>query len=247
MDKKHTISLIVIGMLTLIITVVGASYAYFASSIDVNDSVPVGVQTDGSSASFMSTSSGGINIDAAAHLMQQSTADDNNTIEDLTDTATLSIYLNSSRDNTVSTCQYDIIFVWDEDADKYIRTPDAIKEFTITGSVASLENVHEFSLDDPNKARFRMYNPEFKEINIDDLDWQAKTITENTGDTSIRKEMTYAILVDDAIVSSLYLNKATIVNWQFDVRFYNVTKDQSGLKSKRYGGAIKVDPDSIKC
>lgn len=247
MEKNHTVTLIVIGMLTLIITVAGASYAYFASAIDIDDSIPVGVQTEGSSASFMSVSSGGINIGVDSHLMQQANSDDNNTVDELTDKATLSIYLNSAKDSTVSTCHYDIIFVWNKDAHKYSKTPNTTKEFTITGTVTNVENIPEFSLDDPNKARFRIHNPEFEEINIDELDWQTKTITETVDDASVKKEITYAVLINDAIISSLYLNKATIVNWQFDVKFYNVTKDQSSLMEKKYGGEIRVDPDSIKC
>ncbi len=230
MDRRRTVTLLIISVITLIVTITGASYAYFAASNAVNRTVPIDAQTAPAAPSFMSTSSGSIDIDVEAYLMKQEEADDNETRNELTDTATLSVYLSSSNNKVVSTCTYDIIFVWDESADIYEKTFGANKEFTITASAKT------------NNGK-NATTSGIKETNIDELTWQTKTITEN-GQT---KEIRYAVLVDDATISSAYLRKPTAVDWQFTVKFYNITKNQEQLKSKKYGGMIRVDSESIKC
>lgn len=247
MDKKHTIILLVIGLLTLIATIMGATFAYFASTIETNNNTEVSAGTSAVSASFMATSTGGIDISVDAHKMSEASANDNETINELTDEATLSVILSSAQDDTVSTCTYDIVYNWGEDSDEYIKTANVNKEFTIRGYVSSISGTEEFAEGDPNKEKYIISNPEFAEINIDELTWVTKEVQKEVDGQMVTKNEKYAVLVKDAKISSFSKELYTRVNWNFEVKFYNVTRDQSDLKSKNFGGFISVDPDSIKC
>lgn len=247
MDKKHTVILIFISLTTLIVMIIGASYAYFASSVQADDSVPVGAKTPAPTAAFLTTSSGEINIDVSNAKMQQTNANDNDAPEDLISRAQLSIYLSAAESQKVSTCSYDVIYEWNENSTEYIRTPNVKKEFTIKSKVLGVSNVPSLPINDPNYHLFKIENPPLAETNFDELNWQTKTVTEGIGEDATTKEIRYAKLIEGAKVSSLDKDKPTIVNLEFEVKFYNANRDQSVQKNKNFSGSIKVDNSSISC
>ena len=247
MDRHRIVTLIIISIVTLIVTITGASFAYFSSVFNVKDSTKVGAKTEAASPSFISTSSGSIDINVEDYLMTEDIADDDNTSEALTDSANLSIFLTSAKNNVVSTCTYDIILVWNEDADEYTRTPGSLREFTISASaVSNAEEINPYK-DAKDRDKFEVTKTGFGEKNIDNLEWKTKLIVEKYDKSEVQKTIKYAILVDDAKISSAYLRNATTVNWNFVIKFYNIKLNQETLKGKNYGGVIRVDQDSIKC
>lgn len=113
MDKKNTILLTVIAIATLLVAVVGATFAYFATTQNVNANIPANVTTAGTAASFTSQSNGDITITVDANEMQQAQGDDNNVITGLRDDdAYLEVQLGAAQDGKSSVCTYDIIFTW---------------------------------------------------------------------------------------------------------------------------------------
>lgn len=112
MDKRNTILLTVIAIATLLVAVVGATFAYFATTQDINANVPVALNTAGKAASFTSESTGELNIQVDSNEMQQSGSDDNTVIPGLTNTATLTVSLGAAAEGQSSVCTYDIIFTW---------------------------------------------------------------------------------------------------------------------------------------
>lgn len=247
MDKKHTIALVVIGLITLVVTIGAASFAYFASAVDVNQSVPIGASTAAQTAAFITSATGAIDIDVSAAKMQESNSNDTAAPDELTSRAVLSIYLSAAEDQKVSTCSYNIIYEWDQDSTEYIRTENVDKEFTISSKVLSVDNLPTLAVNDPNYRLFQMKSPELGEINFDELDWQYKNVTEGVGDAATTKQIRYAVLVENAIVSSLSKDTPTVVNYEFVVKFYNASRDQSVQMSKNFRGNIRVDSDSINC
>ncbi len=240
MGNRQTVTLIIISALTMLVTLIGASFAFFASYGKTNDTINLGAQSESGSPSFISMSSDSLDISVDAFLMQQAQVDNNNTVDELTDEASLSIYLNSPKNNEISTCSYDIILEMDENSDLYVKTEGADKEFTISGNATITNGKDAVKDDDSRKSQYIIDVKNIPEINIDELDWQEKTIAND-------KKVRYAILVDDAKISSLYFNKPTTVEWNFEVKFYNITKMQDELRGQKYSGVIKVDEKSIKC
>ncbi len=247
MDRHRFVTIILVCMVTLIVTITGASFAYFSSTFNVSDSTDVGARTDAASPSFMSTSSGSINISVEDYLMTELFSDDNNTSDQLTGSANLSIYMTSAKNNVVSTCTYDIIFVWNDDADPYIKTPGALREFTISGSAETNADERKPSSDVEGSDKFEVTKTKFGEKNIDNLDWKTKMTVEKDDKSEAKRTIKYAVLVDDAKISSAYLRNATSVNWNFVIKFYNIKLNQDTLRGKNYGGVIRVDKDSIRC
>lgn len=247
MDSKHYLTLVAIGLTTLVFAIGAASYAYFASSVDVNKSVPVGATTAAQTAAFITDTTGEINIDVSADLMQQWNADDENTIAELTDTGELKVFLSAAEDKKVSTCTYNIIYEWYPESTKYVRTANVQKEFTITAKVKEVLNIPTLTVDDPNYKLFKMNSPELEEINIDELDWLERNETVGVGDDATTKVMRYANIVEGATISSLNKDVPTTVVYEFIVKFYNANKDQSIQRSKNFAGEIRVDSKSINC
>ena len=246
MDRRRIVTLILVSIVAMVVTITGASFAYFSSTFNVSDSTGVGAITEAASPSFMSTSSGSIDIDVQDYLMTEEIANNENTSDQLTDSANLSIFLTSAKNNVVSTCTYDIIFVWNDGADIYTRTPSALREFTISASAETNANDRK-PADDAEGSKFEVTTKSLGEKNIDDLDWKNKTVVEKDAKGEVQRTMRYAVLIDDAKISSAYLRNATAVNWNFVIKFYNIRLNQETLKAKNYGGVIRVDPDSIKC
>lgn len=248
MEKRNTLLLTVIAIATLLVAVVGATFAYFATTQEISANIPVNVATASSSASFTATTDGDINIMVDAFEMQQGDANDNTTIEGLTDNATLTVQLGAANDGEESICSYDIIYTWtsnkyaldasgnvttDGATQYYIPTADLPtdgKEFTISATaVASNET------DTQTKSTVTPV----AETNFDKF-----TIA---GQTDAGKD--YFILVDDANIVSTAADasRAVKVVWTFEAKFYNLTKDQTKLMNKTFSGTISVDPNSVKC
>lgn len=247
MDKKHTIILIFISLTTLIVMLLGATYAYLASSVDNEDSTPIGATMPSPVVAFVTSGSGEINLDVAFNKMLQAVSNETSAPEELTDRAQLSVYFSAAEDQKLNTCSYNIIYEWNENSSDYIRTPNVAKEFTISSKVLSINNAPTLSADDPNYHLFKIENSNLPETNFDELNWQTKTITVGAGDDAITKQVRYANLIEGAKISSLDKDIFTIVNYEFEVKFYNANHDQSEQKGKNFAGSIKVDSDSISC
>lgn len=246
MDRRHAITLIIISMTAIVIIVTGASYAYFSATFDVSKSSPINVLTPPTFPSFMATSSGSIDIDVEEYFMREYLADNETTDNSLIGNANLQIHLTSAKDNVISTCTYDIIFVWNDDSDFYESTPGALREFTISATSMTDAEAKK-PLPNATGDKFEVTTSSVSETNIDRLNWQTKQVTEGKEPNAVTKTIRYAVIVDDAKISSAYYRNPTEVNWNFEIKFYNIKMNQDGLKDKKYAGVIKVDQDSIKC
>ena len=251
MEKKNTILLAVIAIATLLVAVVGATFAYFASEIKNNGNLNVNVASSGKKASFVSTSSGDVNFTVDAFEMQQSDVGDGSTNQStnpeyakgLTDNATLNITLLASDEGKETTCTYDIIYTWtagennftsvSEEEDKtyypskyYERSDktknEGFKEFTIEGDLS-------VGVGSSPDERPGIYEG-IEETNIDEFEPKS-----GDGDKKV------LILKSGQTITSVSTSDPTYHNYTFTFRFYNLNKDQSSLMGKTFAGTISVD------
>ena len=143
MEKKNTILLTVIAVATLLVAVVGSTFAFFAVQAENNTNVTVQTKTAASDV-FNATGSGAMSLTVNNENMQQAAANDTTaTVTDTDDSLTVTLKAGSG----VATCTYDL--VWTEtSATKYAKTVGATKEFTLAGTSSnSTDSVDEINVD----------------------------------------------------------------------------------------------------
>ncbi len=125
MEKRNTLLLTIIAIATLLVAVVGATFAYFASTTDTNSGkVNLNVETANKTATFTAVGGGDMNINVTADLMQESNAGDggaqqtaNGTLDaNLTANSNINVSLNSPTEGQLVTCSYDLVFEWANDS-----------------------------------------------------------------------------------------------------------------------------------
>lgn len=125
MEKKNTLLLTVIAVATLLVAVVGATFAYFGSfSVNNTSRTNVSVGTDEAVGSSLVTTGASIKLHV---LGKEMTYDPNNAgsvavgtnEEGTTDTGNLTVKLDASSNATITTCTYDIVYAYDAGADRY--------------------------------------------------------------------------------------------------------------------------------
>lgn len=249
MEKRSTMLLTVIAIATLLVAVVGATFAYFATTSTIDANIPVNIETAAKAASFTAFASKDINITVDANEMQKADASETaqsnvaSLIDGLTDSANLNVVLKAAAANQASTCTYDIVWTWTsdryalEEATAENPTPDTkhywpttgiTKEFTIEGTATATNTVAETT------------TTALTETNFD-----SSTFVENHK-TVGGNNVDYIILVNDAKITVSDIAGGNVL-WHFTVRFYNANKDQSALMGKNLSGTISVDSDSVKC
>ena len=129
MEKKNTLLLTVIAVATLLVAVVGATFAYFGSfSTKVDNKAGVNVTTEAAQLK--------LNVAGAEMLKGEGTATSVGTYEG--DKATLTVKLNATDPATKTTCTYDIYYKYDDASAVYGVAPTPVtdgtanKEFTYT-------------------------------------------------------------------------------------------------------------------
>ncbi len=253
MEKRNTILLSIIAIATLLVAVVGATFAYFASNINTNSNVGVNVNTSKSTAAFVATAGKGINITVDSVEMQQNDAGDgsqqtaNGTYDSgLTDNSTLNVTLLASENDKETTCTYDVIFTWDDKSK--------------TNFAEEAENAEATGSEHPSEYYIRTeggVSTGFKELTIEgDI---SAGVGESSGDrTGTYEEITETnidefklkngdsdkkvlVLKEGQQITSVSTSNPTYHNYTFTVKFYNLNKDQTKLMGKTFAGTISVD------
>ena len=129
MEKKNTLLLTVIAVATLLVAVVGATFAYFGSfTTTVDNKAGVNVTTEAAQLK--------LNVAGAEMLKGDGAATSVGTYEG--DKATLTVKLNATDPATKTTCTYDIYYKYDDASAVYGATDTPVttgtegKEFTYT-------------------------------------------------------------------------------------------------------------------
>ncbi len=143
MEKKNTLLLTVIAVATLLVAVVGATFAYFGSFTNtVTNNAQVSAQTEKGKASSFTSMPGMVFLDVKAANMTRG-ADDDKT-KSLAATSTgkdelnpeVTVVLDSAATDTFTICSFDLLYT-DSSTEKYAKTAgitgiDDGMEFTYT-------------------------------------------------------------------------------------------------------------------
>lgn len=135
MEKRNTLLLTVVAIATLLVAVVGATFAYFAASTDTENNLALTANTMGGS-TFVATPGNPIALDITADVMQQSNT--NNTTAAKSANSTLSVKLASPADGTTVSCKYDIVYHDTGDEFTTVKPTGYDHEFTISGTDITL-------------------------------------------------------------------------------------------------------------
>lgn len=121
MEKKNTVLLTIIAIATLLIAVVGATFAFFAANVTANQGLNINANLGSASAMFLANGSD-ITIDVLANKMQSSSTGANGVLagEGATNTTNLVVTYGAAAANQESFCTYDVVFYWTDGGSKYL-------------------------------------------------------------------------------------------------------------------------------
>ena len=271
MERKNTILLTVIALATLLISVVGATFAYFASNINVKDGdVNVNVNTSNKQSIFLSSAEGNLDLNIASYMMQEhdattnaengDTTNNEDIITSLTNNANIEVTLNANDTGGLVKCTYDLIFAWDENSSIFNDYTDASVE---------KEGIHlskyyvrsEYKKNEEDSVTSSLTD-NFREITLGGTmsvtppaSDPSSTNIFNEGEKNIDELECVESTTEDENEKCkvLYIRQGESIsteseaktNYHFEIKFYNLPTDQSSLMDKHFKGQIKVA--NVKC
>lgn len=140
--KNNTALLTVIAIATLLVAVVGATFAYFSASETNTADVTVTAETKAAD-TFNASSTGSIDLEVLASAMQEANGKNDYTVVAATDTATVTVVLTAG--SGTATCTYDLVYTPSTADGKivYNATQNDYNEFAISGD--SSINTNDFT------------------------------------------------------------------------------------------------------
>ena len=218
MEKRNTLLLTVIAVATLLVAVVGATFAYFASSITPGEGLNLDVTAEASTAQFAATGTT-FQMTVTPDLMQQGSSANNPVAKSTTGTFTVSL----GTEAAAVTCTYNIKFKW-TNGSSYTPTTGLYdaqgaaavnggKEFTVKAALAT------------NSQVTTGENSIVEEVNLDKL-------------------VNEGVVISGATIAVDAATKTAEAVWTFTTNFYNLSLNQSALAgegSKTYTGNFYAD------
>lgn len=272
-EKKNTVLLIVIAIATLLVAVVGATFAYFASTTTATNQLTVNVTT-GKTATFTSSSSDLIELGVTSESMQKSSelygiaAEDNGTIE-------ISYVAGG---NQTMTCTYSIYYEWD-DGSVPLTGPEAVADgqiyqyvgpngYTVPYVDATAEPAetydHELSLavnaeiqEGENSSNpygvagsgvnyLSTADTEVELVTLGDVPEVSLTGEETADEEAAIKASALANVEKRLVIKDATIdatNAGTTIVYTFDAKFYNIPANQTLLSDKTFKGHFTVEAD----
>ena len=215
--KGNTAMLTVIAIATLLVAVVGATFAYFSASTSGNAAnVTVSAETKAADV-FSSTGTPSVSLTVTAAQMQQSAGSDDHNVVANSANADGNVTVSLTAGSGTATCTYDVIY-----------TPGLA--FTTSEAVlakAALTNKKELVLDGDSSINAN----DFSDISLAGL--EGTPITLKSGAT-----------ISDTAESG-DTQTATVETWAFTAKFYNLATDQSDNANSTFSGNITIQ--NVSC
>lgn len=228
MEKKNTLLLTVIAVATLLVAVVGATFAYFGSfSNTVTEGTNVNVTTQPSKSSTFITSPADISFEVASADMVKGAGTDSVEVAK-SENKTISATLTSEATDVFTICSFNVVYTATHTGEKvkqYVRTatlPKEAKEFTYTIGNATKGGTGTGSV-------------------------KSGTIngTTETDYANIDKEAAVTVITGAQVSAK---GGATTISFPVTVKFYNIPSiDQSALADSVFTGKFTVPAESISC
>ena len=228
MEKKNTLLLTVIAVATLLVAVVGATFAYFGSfTTTVDNKAAVNVTTEAAKSSSFITTSASLKLNVAGSEMLKGTGGANQVGTYTGDNANLIVNLTAEDPATTTTCTYDVYFAYDEGSAVYGKE-DGEHPTPVTAGTDNKEFTYTLKSD----AAGLVVDPTY--------------IAETEKDFSVFKTATTAVKVASGTIAAK--NTTTTQTLTAKVMFYNFpTIDQTALSDKTFGGKFYVEQSSVVC
>ena len=212
--KKHASLLIVFGIALLLVTVVGATFAYFANgSINSENKTDINANVAGALNISLYTIGDSLSLSVPsvsmlpANITNEAVAEDNGTLE---------VRLTAGNENIAVECEYDIYYVYDNASDVYSRSDNNSLEFT-----------YKINKNDT------LYKRETNYIN-------KTSVPQKIGTGVIRSNGTETI--DTYSISSKFynldVNQSSNADSSFKIKFYIDTNENRCTKSGGYTGYV---------
>lgn len=217
MEKKNTLLLTVIAVATLLVAVVGATFAYFGSfNVDTNSSTNVNVTTGAGQSVLFKTTGTDLNYTVPDKKMG---AGEGTTLEEAgKGDATLTVSLSSGTTEATTTCTYDVVY---------------------TGTPAYTEVV-------ANEFTYTLTAPEGIASKFT-TGTRTDVVTGTAASMkALQTGSEVAVATGETIISADVEENATKVVYNLATFFYNMPNvDQSSLANKSFVGALTVK--NVKC
>ena len=267
MEKRNTLLLTVIAIATLLVAVVGATFAYFASTINTNNgNVNLNLNASSNKAVFTSSSTGGVNIKVESYMMQEHDGvegDDgnmsNNTAinTNLTNSANINVTLQASEQGHETTCTYDLVFEWSNTSQNNFNGDGYSNLSSKSSGIGSNDDKYypnsyyvrtgyEDGKDTGNESGFKEFTIEVSSMTYtgssDERGTSGQALEEINID-QIKPNNNKLTLLSKEKITSTSNNPSNLprIEYQIDFRFYNLKKDQSHLMGKTFAGTVSVE------
>ena len=212
MERKNTVLLTVIAVATLLVAVVGATFAYFTASGGSTENSTVNVTTE--SVDAVSCTANNVSLVVSANDMTVAAGTTNGTAitplssSSATDAVGEITCTSTKNSSSATTCTYDIVYTPTVAFESYSgNNSQSKKELTLTGSSTTTAGTIA----------------------------QGKTAYAETDMYTLQSETT---LISSG---SWTFSSAGSMTYTFTPTFYNYDFDQSSLAGTSWGGTISVD------
>lgn len=216
MEKKNTVLLTVIAIATLLVAVVGATFAYFSANQTNTANVTVEASTAANDI-FTASGTGAVSVSATGAEMQIANGSDTNALKTDVTGENEVITISLTAGSETAKCTYDLVYTANADQ-VFGATPAAqaagLKELTLAGT----DGTQSFGDTDMNG------------------------IGTSTLYAGTDNEMTGTVLGSFEITNAASAGAATVQTWTITEKLYNLeTVDQSAsIAGKTYGGSVSV-------
>lgn len=113
MERKNTLLLTVIAIATLLVAVVGATFAFFASQVNTTQNgLNVYANTESAASAIFLATGEDLSINVTAENQQRGHVSNNAVYLSATDTKNLNVIYGSSSAGSTLSCTYDLVFKW---------------------------------------------------------------------------------------------------------------------------------------
>ncbi len=255
MEKRNTLILTIIAIIALLTSVIGATFAFFMAEINTaKGNVNLTLNSSSNKAVFTASSTGDVNINVDAYMMQvhdatngEITSNNAEIANNLKSNASINVSLTASEDNQETKCTYDLVFVWDNESANNFTEKTTAEEKASNGS-KYYESKYYVRSNNTTVEGFKEFTIEIDEtsgLQTDEPLTSSQSLTEVNMDTFNIDSDGKMTLLKTQEISSRSRSTSTVANYNITFRFYNLKSDQSSLKGKKFKGKVVIE--SVIC
>lgn len=251
MEKRNTLILTIIAIIALFTSVIGATFAFFMAEINTaKGNVNLTLNSSSNKAVFTASSTGDVNINVDAYMMQvhdatngENTSNNTEIAKNLESNASINVTLLASEENQETKCTYDLVFVWDNESASNFAGKTNAEEKSSNGS-KYYESKYYVRSDNTTVEGFKEFTIEIDEtsgLSSDDRLTSSQSLEEINMDTFSIDDKGKMPLLKTQVITSRSRTTSTVANYNITFRFYNLKTDQSSLKGKKFKGTVVIE------